>query len=497
MKNNLYKSAAQVTVFSTTEKFISFIYRIVLSRIIGAEGIGIYQICLSVFAVFLTASSSGIPITVSRLIAKNNAEGNVRGKHAVVSAGVLCTLMFTVPTAVILFFGRNLLGFLFTDKSCIGIFLILLPGLVLTSIYAVMRGTFWGNKHFLPYSLIEFFETIVMVVCGCILISFSSNSVQGAMYATIAVLVSYVFSFAVSLSMYFKYGGRFVNPKNEIKPLLASAMPITTMRTSTAMINSLVAMFLPAILVSACGYTNTQAVALYGTVLGMSMPVLMTPNSLIGSIAVVVAPEMSEDFYSHRPDKLKIDIEKSIKASLLISLIVAPTLFTVGKDLGIFLYSNTLSGVTITKFSFILLPMSISNITTTILNSMNYEVKTLIHYFISAIVMLLCIFTLTPTLGIYSYMAGLALSCVITSVLNLRLLHKNCEGLDYLGYILKSVAVYVFACLFGWLLNNLFVGVLPLIWRIIVCGGGVLLFTIGTVYALNMVTVHITRLFAK
>ena len=134
MKSNIYKSAAQVTIFSTIEKMLSFVYRIILSRSIGAEGLGIYQICLSVFAVFLTAASSGIPITVSRLIAKNTAMGNAKGKHGVVASGVLCTLLFTIPAAIILFFARDLYAFLFPDRDCVEIFLWLLPGLVLTSI---------------------------------------------------------------------------------------------------------------------------------------------------------------------------------------------------------------------------------------------------------------------------------------------------------------------------------------------------------------------------
>ena len=111
-----------VTVFSTIEKSLSFFYRIVLSRIIGAEGLGIYQICLSVFAVFLTAASSGIPITVSRLIAKGSASGDLKSKNAAVTAGVVGTLIFTIPMAVILFFGRNALGFLFSDDRCKNIF---------------------------------------------------------------------------------------------------------------------------------------------------------------------------------------------------------------------------------------------------------------------------------------------------------------------------------------------------------------------------------------
>jgi stage V sporulation protein B len=487
MKTNIYKSAAQVTFFSAIEKFLSFIYRIILSRSIGAEGIGIYQICLSVFAVFLTAASSGIPVTVSRLIAKQSATGNNLEKNAVVTAGVICTLLFTVPAAIIIFFGRHALAFLFPDEECLDIFVLLLPGLILTSVYSVMRGAFWGNKQFLPYSIIELAEDAVMVIVGCILINFATTPTEGAYLATVAVLVSYVFSFVVSLGWYFYKGGKFVNPKTELKPLLASSMPITAMRTSTALLNSVVAMFLPALLMSACGYTNSEALSLYGVVLGMSLPILFTPNALIGSIAVVVAPEMSENFYSHKKEKLRSDVEKTIKAAVLIATTLIPLLFTLGEDLGLFLYSDQLSGQVIKNFSFMLLPMCISMITTTILNSMNYEVKTLVYFFIGALILLACIFILTPSLGIYAYMVGLSASYLITAVLNLLLLKKNCEDASYLKYTLISIIACTLSCTFGYFLNGI-VTSLSIYLRIAIKAVCVALFTATAFYALETFT---------
>jgi stage V sporulation protein B len=497
MKNNIYRSAAQVTVFSTIEKTLSFIYRIILSRSIGAEGIGIYQICLSVFSVFLTAASSGVPVTVSRLIAKQSATGNIQGKHAVVSAGVLCTLLFTVPASIIIFFGRNLLSFLFPDEQCLKIFVLLLPGLILTSVYAVMRGTFWGNKQFLPYSIIELAEDAVMVVLGCILINFAVSPTQGAYFATVAVLVSYVFSFLVSVGWYLFKGGKFVNPKTQMKPLLASSLPITAMRTSTALLNSVVAMFLPALLMSACGYSNSEALALYGTVLGMSLPILFIPNSLIGSIAVVVAPEMSENFYAKRQTKLKNDVEKTLKAAIFIATILIPLLFSFGEDIGLLLYDDQLSGQVIKNFSFMLLPMCISMITTTILNSMNYEVKTLIYFFIGALVLLVCIFALTPSIGIMSYMVGLFISFVITAIMNLRLLKRNCAKVKYGKYALVCTVVCVVSCLFGYFLRGLLTTV-ALFWRIASGGIAVLAFTLIAFYGLEMFSVRpLKKLLAK
>lgn len=497
-KSNVYKSAAQVTVFSTVEKALSFIYRIILSRSIGAAGLGIYQICLSVFSVFLTAASSGIPVTVSRLMAKHTATGNPKAKHAVVSSGVLATLIFTVPVALVLFFAKNLYSFMFPDRDCVNIFLWLLPGLILTSVYAVMRGSFWGNKQFLPYSVIELAENAVMVACGCVLIHFAKNSVQGARAAIIAVLISYVFSFLVSLAWYLIKGGKFVKPGKHFKPLLLSSLPITAMRTSTSLLNSCVAMFLPAYLSFSCGYTNAEALALYGTVLGMSVPILFIPNSLIGSIAVVVAPEMSENFYAKRTELLKRDVERTLKASVLIATVIIPVIFTLGNDIGMLLYASELSGQVIRKFSFMMLPMCVSMITTTILNSMHHEVRTLIYFFIGAIVMLGSIFAFTSLLGINAYMVGLTLSFLVTAVLNLGLLSRNCQGINYFGYMIRSVIICAAACLFGHLLYNLLDGIIPQILKFIICGVTVSAFALGAFYAMEMVTAKpLKKLFSK
>lgn len=490
MKQNIYRSAALVTVFSTIEKTLSFFYRVVLSRILGAEGLGIYQICLSVFAVFLTAASSGIPVTVSRLMAKNGAAGDIRGKNSAVTAGVVATLVFTVPIAVILFFSKGLLGLLFADDRCENIFLLLLPGLVLTSIYSVMRGSFWGNKQFLPYSVIELLEDSVMVVLGCVLVFGVTDPVLGAQRATLAVLISYIFSFAVSLFWYFKKGGRFSNPKRQLKPLFSASVPITAMRTSTSVINSAVAVLLPVLLMNAYGLTNSEAISLYGVAIGMSVPILFIPSSLIGSISVVVAPELSENYYSKKTERVKFDVEKSVKAAIFIATLLIPILFVLGDEIGEFLYSNQMSGEIVQRCSFILLPMCLSMITTTILNSMNCEKRTLVYYFFGAAAMLVSIFALTRFIGVYSYLIGLSLSFVITAVLNLLLLRKKCEGIKFIKYTMHSLIVIVAACAFGIMLDGIISAYVSPIFQIIICAPACLAFTAAFLYCLEMFTMR-------
>ncbi len=498
MKNNIYRSAAQVTAFSTVEKGLSFVYRIILTRIIGAEGIGIYQICLTVFSVFLTVASSGIPVTVSRLMAKSNAVHDVSGKHAAVTAGVLCTLAVTVPIALILFFGRNVFGFLFSDERCIPIFVILLPGLIITSVYAVIRGSFWGNKQFLPYSVIELVEDAIMVASGVFLIWGCTDPVTGARNAVFAVLISYTFSFIASLFWYFKKGGKFVNPKKQLKPLISASTPITAMRTSTSLLNSAVSILMPALLISACGYSNSEAISIYGVAMGMAVPLLFTPNALIGSIAVVVAPELSENYYKKKDKAVRHDVEKTVKASIFIATMLIPVLFVLGPAISEFLFDNELCGELVRNCSFIVLPLCISMITNTVLNSMNCEKRTLLYFCIGAAAMIISVLFLTRYLGIYSYGLGLALSHIICAALNLRLLKKKCSGIAYIKYTLHSIMIVVAASLFGWLLNGIISAYLAPVWQIFICGPLIVAFTLGALYCLEMVSSRpFKKLFAR
>lgn len=108
-----FKTVAIVTVFSICEKFLGFLYRIYLSRTIGAEGMGLYQVALSVFALLLTICASGTPITVSRLMTKYRAEGKTLKAERVISAGLSFTFLLVLPVCAVFFLFTDHFSFLF------------------------------------------------------------------------------------------------------------------------------------------------------------------------------------------------------------------------------------------------------------------------------------------------------------------------------------------------------------------------------------------------
>jgi LysM repeat protein len=147
MKNTVYKNASIVTGLSVAERGLGFLYRIVLSRLIGAEGLGLYQVALSLFGLFLTVGTGGIPITVSRMISKCKAEKDLQGEKNALSAGLLGCLLLSLPFALVFGLFGEKMTFLFSDTRSLPVFRILLIGLCLSCVYAVFRGYYWGNKN--------------------------------------------------------------------------------------------------------------------------------------------------------------------------------------------------------------------------------------------------------------------------------------------------------------------------------------------------------------
>lgn len=490
---NFFKTVAIVTVFSACEKFLGFMYRIFLSRTIGAEGIGLYQVALSLFALLFTFSCSGTPITVSRLMTKYRAQGEPKRASKVVCAGLSYTLLIVVPLCAVIFLFKGYLGFLFADERCVNIFLVLLPGLVFTSVYSVLRGVFWGNKDFLPYSVIELLEEICMIIVGILLISGAKDVYSGALGAGIAVLVSYVFSFLLATATFFFRKNKIVNPKGEFKPLISSATPVTAMRTANSLITSLVSIILPMRLIE-YGYSSSQAMSAYGAAIGQTFPILSIPTMLIGSFILVLTPALSENYYKGRHKELKVDLEKSLKFTIFISSLFVPLFLVFGNEAGIIIFDNHESGKYLSISSVLTVFMGISSITTSILNSMGMEQKTLKYFIISALLMLASVIILPKFIGIYSLLAGFAFVYGITSFCNLVLIKKTCVYKPiYLRFLCLSFAFIIPTSVFAFMLKKLLLPFLGSVFTLFAVGVISVLFNCFLYFGFGLISVDYVK----
>jgi stage V sporulation protein B len=299
-----------------------------------------------------------------------------------------------------------------------------------------------------------------------------TDVIDGAKRAAFAVVVSYLTSFAIAMIYFFCKGGKFVNPRGQFRPLLSSAMPITAMRTSASLVNSLISILLPSRLMLA-GLTAAQAMSEYGTALGMAIPILYMPSTVIGSIALVLTPEISDCFYRKEHRRLQSALEKALKVTVFISASMIPLFFVFGSDMGMLLYSSARSGEIIRNAAAMLLPMSLNMLSSSMLNSLGCEKKTLLYYFFGAAIMLLAVWFLPRYIGIYSLIVGQFLNHFLCSFLNLRLLHKKCVYPPaYQKFILCMISIAVLEGIFGSILYPLLTNVMGTLPAMVIAAAG-------------------------
>ena len=467
-----------VTALACLERFIGFLYRVYLSRTIGAEALALYQIALSVAGVVITITASGIPVTVSRLMLKERADNNPVGEQEVVSAGILTSVVISLPITLALFFLREKLSFVFADQRCYDILMTILPGITITSVYAVIRGYFWGNREYLKYSLIELIEEIVMAIVGVILVSGAGSGAEGAKRAGTAVFISYVTSFVLSGATFIFGSGRLRSPIRRLKPLIVSSTPITAMRTLNSLTGTVVALALPARLVF-YGAETSVALSEFGKLSGMAMPLLFIPSTVIGSIALVIVPEISQSFYEKNKEKLIGSISRSVGACVLISAVIIPVFIACGREIGVFIYDSGEAGVYLSVSAVIMMPMSLSMITSSLLNSINKERKTLLNFIISLAVMFAIIWFAPSIMGVYALIAAYFVNFTITAIMNVTTLDKAVgKNYRYGKNLSLTIASIAASAAFGILLKGI-LSALPTVVTIAVCSAAVTGFNIA------------------
>ena len=460
--NKFFKAMFCVTFFSVATRALGFLLKIYLSRTLSSELLGSYQVAMSIFGVFMTLVSSGIPVVLSRNISFYHGKNNKNAIGSIVSSGLILTGIICTIVSLFVLFCPSLMQKIFTSSETVEMIKILLPALIFSSIYEVLRGALWGEKQFFVISFTEFFEQITRIIIIVLLFETTFLNMSLTNKTALSLSLACIFSSIVVTIIYFKRGGKLNNPKFEFKNLLKTSTPITAVRTASSIVSSIIAVIIPIRLMT-YGYSSSEALSEFGIIMGMTFPLIMIPSTLISSLAVTIIPSISEQ--SNNIDNgelkntsiLKNKVNFSIKTAIVFSCLLLPVYLSIGVPLCEFIFKNTEAGVYLTTAAIIMLPMGISQITSSILNAIGLELKSLKNYSISSALLILSIFFLPKYIGTYALIVGYLLMSVTSTIMNIIMLKKrNLVSLKILNTILKMLLISVFATLLGLSVYSLF-----------------------------------------
>lgn len=424
---SIFKAVAIVTIFSVITRLLGFFFRIFLSRKLGAEYLGLYQMATSILGVFMTLISSGLPLTTAKFVSKYKTNNDLTKKNKVVTSALVIGLCIALFCSLMIIVLKRFWSIVLTDNRAVEIMIILIPSIIFSTVYAIFHGALWGESDYFNCGLTELLEQIIRFVLTIMLLQNITNLFVATKNVAISFNLTCLVSAIIVMIFYLKKG-KLNFSRGEYLGIFKSAAPITGIRLSNSLVQPLTTFIIPTMLMIS-GFTRTEAISSFGVVMGMTFPMLFVPMSVVGSISMVLIPSISALMTKKDFSSIEKNISSSINVSIFLSMMFVPLYLSVGNLIGIVLYDNIMSGVMLQIASICVLPITMSNLTGSILNSLNLETKSFANYLIGSAVLLISLVILTPLIGINSIIISYFISMSLISILNLRKIKKAIPNL--------------------------------------------------------------------
>ncbi|PAQ16378.1 stage V sporulation protein B [Bacillaceae bacterium SAOS 7] len=425
-----------VSIFIT--KILGFINRIVVARLIGEEGVGLYMMVFPTFILVVTITQFGLPVAISRSVAAALAEGNQGKVKKILAVSLAITLSLSlIFTPLLLLMAPTLSKVLFTDPRTYYPLVAITPTIPIIAVSSVLRGYFQGKQNMKPAAYSQIIEQIARILLIVVLTKkFLPLGIEyaaaGAMTAAaIGELASLVYLLTMfKIKKNFRLRKRFFTAvhsgKETAKELLEVAIPTTGGR----MIGSLSWFFEPIVVTHSLAIAGVAAITAtkeYGVLTGYALPVMFLPSFVTLALSTSLVPAISEAYTKKQYRLLEHRIQEALRFCLISGGLAVLLLYLYAEPLMQFMYHST-NG---TRFIQLLAPFFLfyyyQGPLQAVLQALNLANTAMVNSLIGAIVKLavIYIFASQPQFGIYGAALGMAVGMLLVTLLHLASVFKQ------------------------------------------------------------------------
>lgn len=415
---------ALLTATGLASRIIGFFYRIFLSHTIGAQGVGIYQLIFPVFALGIAFCGAGIQTAVSKYTAE--AAGAGRCPQTYLYVGLMLSVSLSVLFTLLIYTGADAIATVILDEPrCAALLRIVSLSLPLAAIHSCINGYYYGLQKTVVPSVSQLLEQICRVLCVYLIyrICESQGRTVTAAMAVWGIVLGELAGALFSLTVV-----RFVKCTERLSACLHQivifSIPLTTNRVLINLINSTEAILIP-ICLKAYGYSNEDALSIFGILTGMAMPMILFPSVLTNSVSVMLLPSISQAKAQKNQTLIHRTIRRTIESCLVLGF--ASTLFFLltYSYIGQYLFANSLAGVYVRTLSFICPFMFLSTTLNSILHGLGHPTATLMLNLSSCLLRIAVIWFFVPVYGIRAYLYGMLASQMLSALCAILLLNRS------------------------------------------------------------------------
>mgnify|MGYP001604465307 CR=1 FL=1 len=463
-KDNFFKNSFMLTASNITTGLLGFAFSIYLSKILGAEGIGLYNIIMPIYNLFICLMTAGIVAALSKVSAVYSERNETNNLTKTINSVALFNIIWALLIGVLVFFLAPLISkYGINDIRTINAIKVTCPAMVFISLSNILKGYFLGVSKIKVPALIDIFEKGMRIITITILVyAFSTNNL------TTLVTLAYV-SLAIgefqSLVLLFIYYRRCIKklPKSNVKAdgraqllfnVLIISLPLCINGFLSNIFATLSTLIVPRRLLVA-GFSYVEALSLIGKYTGMAVTLIGIPLIVVNSINSLLIPDLSQSLSRGDSYEASVRIKKVMKISFLLGLSTTVICSLIPYELGNLFYSRNDLGSFIFMASLAAPIFFTSSIMFGVLNGLNKQGIIVRNSLIIALIEVICLFIFTsiPNINIYGYSITLFITSSFSILLNLHEVKKEIR----IDISLTNVVIFILLSILTFLILNIFI----------------------------------------
>ncbi len=457
-------NTALLTASGLAMRFVGMIWQVWLVGRIGEAGTGLFQLVMSVNTLAVTVAISGIRYTTTRLVSEEAGLKRPHGAAQALSNCMAYGLFFGLASGLILMLTAEPLGFLWLeDARTVRPLLLLSLTMPMTGIDSVMHGYFTAVGRVWKSVVVSVVQQLVTIgVTMCLLLAVpSGNLEQSCLAIACGSLLGETFGLLSLAAAYITdrrlHGIRRTGDSPALagmtNRMLAIALPLAATSYARSGLSTLQHLLVPRGL-RASGLTADSALAGYGIIQGMALPVVLFPSCLMMAVAELIVPKLTEKQIQGKLKSIRLVTQDVIFKGLIFSVIAASLLLALGDSLGLALYSSTDAGKYIRIFSLIVPVMYLDMVTDGCLRGLGEMMFCMYVNIADVGLSAVLVWLLLPGWGLSAYIFIICFTEIFNFVLSMWRL-KKVSGFQMPWR--RTAVVVLWAALAGiaaWLLNG-------------------------------------------
>lgn len=407
-------------------RILGFFYRIFLSRTIGAEGLGIYNMVHPVYGICFALCAGSIQTALSQYIASNEQKG-----RTVFRTGLLLSLSLSFFFAFLIcrhadWIARTVL----MEPSCAPYLPLMGLSVPFASAHACINGYYYGMQKARVPAFSQITEQILRMIFVFSLASLWTS--QGiALTVRLAVLGHVAGEVASAL---FTLLCLLICPPSTLAPspdtfsacalpLIALALPLMGNRLVLNLLASAEAVWIPASL-KRFGLSASEAFSVYGVLTGMALPFILFPSAITNSMAVLLLPSVARAQAEGRNDLIDTTVSMSLRYSMYMGIFCIGIFVLFGNALGTSVFHSRDAGTCIQILAWLCPFLYLATTIGSILNGLGKTHTTFLQSSLVLTLRLVFVLIGIPRFGIYAYLCGMLICELLLALLHLHALHR-------------------------------------------------------------------------